>query len=138
MRKSFQDGDFVTFCNYLPSELIAQMGGRDTLIEFTRNTMKQMEGQGFKIMSMTVDTPKKIINYLNNLQTIIQQNLNLKTRDGHMIVKTYLIAFSADGGKNWYFADTSNISPDELKSIFPYLSSELIIPTKEPPKIYRE
>jgi hypothetical protein len=87
---------------------------------------------------MTVDTPKKIINNQNNLQTIIQQNLTLKTKDGHMVVKAYLVALSRNMGKTWYFVDTSNMSPEELKSIFPSLSNKLIIPEKEQPKIYRE
>jgi hypothetical protein len=138
MKKSFAEKDFVTFCNYIPPEIVKKAGGKDKLIELTRNSLKEMEEQGFKIMSMTVDTPQKIINNQNNLQTIIQQNLTLKTKDGHMVVKAYLVALSRNMGKTWYFVDTSNMSLNELKSIFPFLSNKLIIPEKEQPKIYRE
>jgi hypothetical protein len=138
MRRSFSEGDYVTFSNYIPPELIVKAGGKDSLIALTKNTIKDMEDHGFRIMSMTVDTPKTIINNQNNLQTVMQENLAIKTKDGHMLVKAYLVAMSADMGKNWYFADTSNMTMDELKSMFPYLSAALVIPEKERPKIYRD
>jgi hypothetical protein len=58
----------------------------------------------------------------------------MKTSFGNLALETTLIAISSDGGKNWYFIDTSVYNVNDLKKAMPDLSPDLVIPPAKPPK----
>lgn len=139
MKQSLLQGDFATFADYVHPEVIKMAGSRDKLIELTKESYKILEIEGYKLSAVTVDDPATIIsNSSGNLQAVIQENLTLKNKRGHLLSKSYLVALSGDMGANWNFIDTNGRTIDQLLSIFPFLSNHLIIPKKEKPTFYKD
>ena len=73
-------------------------------------------------------------------QCILPQHIKMSVPGGGGYLKstTYLIAFSNDQGKQWYFLDASNKTPEQLKQIFPELSDDLIIPSPPQPEFIKK
>jgi hypothetical protein len=139
MKQSLMDGDYPTFTSYIHPQVANLVGGKDKLIELTKESYKILEIEGYKISAVTIEYPAAIIdNSPDNLQTIVQENLTLKNKKGRLISKSYLIAISNDMGATWFFIETSGKTLDEMKSVFPFLNNNLVIPKKEKPQFYRD
>jgi len=101
-----------------------------------RDTMnKYMKQFGAEIKKVTIGNPGKIISYKKQLQTTVPQTTEASFLGNAVILQSTLIAISDDGGKHWYFVDTSIYRGEKIKSALPELSPELVIPPPSMPKI---
>ncbi len=138
MKQSILDKNYAAFTNYVHPKIIAMAGGRDTLILLTKKSFGQLEAQGYTISNITNDDPSQIITEGNLLQSLLPEEFELKAKNGHLLTKSYMLAISDDNGRTWKFIDTSNKTFDQLKGIFPSLSSKINIPKRESPVFFND
>ena len=134
MAKALQKKDFTSFTRYMHPKVIQMAGGTARMIEKmdTINTVAKQFGA--EIKRILIGNPTNIINYKKELQVTLPQTTEMKTGFGNLTLETTLVAISTDGGKNWYFIDTSVYDIQDVKKVLPDLSPDLVIPTAKPPK----
>ncbi|MFT3705116.1 MAG: hypothetical protein QM802_22305 [Agriterribacter sp.] len=133
----FVQKDYVAFIKYVNPKVLTAMGGKDKMMETLKAAMKQMEEQGISFNKFTIGEPSKIIYTKTDLESVVPQILELKTKDGRVVSTSYLVATSNDNGKTWYFVDTAGKTLAQMKTFIPSLSNELVIPAKTQPVFYK-
>ncbi len=128
MNQAFLAKDYETFATFVNPKLIEVMGGKQRFLSVTREGMKGIESEGWVLTGITFEKPFKLIYTDKEIQTVLTQNMKGNIPGGKITVKSYLIATSNNGGKNWYFFDTDGKSLKTLTLAFPNLSSQLYIP----------
>ena len=127
--------DVDKIVTYMPPKLVENAGGKEKMM-MARDTMnKYMKQFGAEIKKVTIGNPGKIISYKKQLQTTVPQTTEASFLGNAVILQSTLIAISDDGGKHWYFVDTSIYRGEKIKSALPELSPELVIPPPSMPKI---
>jgi hypothetical protein len=127
--------NFKSFAKYAHPALTKTLGGEKEMISALKNGFKQMEEEGNKLISIQIDEPAKVISIGEELQSILTETLEMSVPRGKFLTKSVLIAISKDGGKHWYFIDTSGKSLKKIQSELPGISDELIIPPPEQAKL---
>jgi hypothetical protein len=136
MVRSLLEKNYEKFANYIYPGIIKIGGGKDKLIAATKKSYEDMAKDGFSIADVTLGEFSTILKSGTTLQAVIEEKLKIKFKQGHMVSKSYLIAVSEDGGKTWTFIDTSNKTLEQVRQLFPLVSTKLVIPKKEDPLFY--
>ena len=138
MGSAFMKNDFATFSKYMHPNVISFVGGRETMKNKMDSAATTMKNFGITFKRYWIGSPGEIINYKNQLQSVLPVSTTIKTPLGELIAETSMIVISMDGGKNWYFIDTNVYKVDKLKNVLPDLSPKLIIPPQKQPKFIPE
>jgi hypothetical protein len=134
----FLQKNYTAYINYVHPKIVSMLGGKQKMIGYLKNTMAEMKRSGFTFDDMQIGEPSPIITTKTEWQSVVPQTIQLGTAQGKLVTTGYLIAVSSNRGKTWYFIDTSNKTLDDLKKTFPGLSSQIVIPEKEQPKLSNE
>jgi hypothetical protein len=134
MAKALLKKDYVTFSKYMHPKVTAYAGGKTKLIQQMDTANAVAAKFGAEIKRVLIGNPGTIVTYNKELQAVLPQTTEMKTGFGNLSLETTLVAISEDGGKNWYFVDTSIFNIKDLKKSLPNLSPELIIPPAKSPK----
>jgi hypothetical protein len=138
MGKLFVEKNYSQYVKFVHPKILKMFGGEEKMVEFLKKTIAETESQGFTFKDVTIGEHSELIVSGNEIQSIIPQILELKTKDGRLITTSYLLALSPDKGKKWYFIDTGGKTLEELRTIFPSLSSKLIIPPATQPEFHND
>lgn len=134
MAKALLKKDFPTLTKFMHPNIIQIAGGQQRMIE-RMDTINAVAKQfGAEIKRIMIGNPGPIVKYKKELQVVLPQTTEMKTSFGNLAVETSLIAISTDGGKNWYFIDTSVYKLQDVKKAMPNLSPDLVVPPAKPPK----
>jgi hypothetical protein len=134
MAKALIKNDFATFSKYLPPAIIEYAGGKQMMKSKMDSASEAMKQFGASIKKILIGNPGEIIEYKNQLQSVLPQTTTIETMLGEVTAETSLIAISADNGKNWQFVDTNIYRVDKLKNVLPDLSPQLVIPPRKKPE----
>jgi len=138
MGSAFMKNDFATFSKYMHPNIIAFAGGRDKMKSKMDSAAMAMKNFGISFKRYWIGTPSEIIDYKNQLQSVLPISTTIKTPLGEVIAETSMIVISIDNGKNWYFIDTNVYKVDKLKNVLPDISPKLVIPPQKQPKLIPE
>lgn len=138
MGRAFVKGDYQTFSKYTYPPIVNAMGGESRMTNVLANTAISMKAQGMAFDAITFDKPTKIVKRDDELQCTLQQHTTIKLANGRAVVTSTLIAISKDGGKNWFFVDTSDKSEAEIRKALPNLSTAITIPAQAKPVYYKD
>jgi len=138
MAKLFVAKDYTEYVKYINPKVITMAGGRDKMIGLIKTSLKQIADQGLTIRDLTIGDSLRIVIAKSGLQSVVTEILELKTKDGRLKATSYLIATSPDKGKTWYFIDTGGKTLADMKTKFPALSDDLIIPEKKTPVFFHD
>ncbi len=131
------DKDYEKFSQFTYPGLIELIGGKEKFIQVIEKGMSLVT-----ISKVSIGEPSKILTVGTELQATIPETLEIRVEDsepkGILVDKSTLIAVSKDGGKNWYFMDTSTNGLDKLRVQFPNLSPDLVVPPKQKPIFYKD
>jgi hypothetical protein len=130
------DNDLFIRFTYLG--LVKKMGGEEAYAALLEKSMEDISAGGFTITETTVDPPTTIVRQKETLQCTVNEHITMKSEQGTIKSLSTLIAVSADEGLTWRFLDTSGATLDDMRAIFPELSTTLIIPKKEQPQFLPE
>ena len=138
MGKLFIEKNYEQYVKFVHPKILKMFGGEEKMIEFLKKTIEETENQGFIFKDVKIGEHSELIVAGNEIQSIIPQILELKTKDGRLVTTSYLLALSTDKGKKWYFIDTAGKTLEELRTMFPSLSSKLIIPPATQPEFHND
>jgi len=138
MGSAFMKNDFATFSKYMHPNIIAFAGGREQMKNKMDSAATAMKNFGISFKRYWIGSPSEIINYKNQLQSVLPISTTIKTPLGEVIAETSMIVISTDNGKNWYFIDTNVYKVDKLKNVLPDISPNLVIPPQKQPKFIPE
>jgi hypothetical protein len=130
MKKLFLAEDYRTFSNYTYPKVIEMFGGKEEMIQATKNGIDQMKKEGYQIVDITYKDASKLLTQDQELQCSLTQELLMQMPQGKLLAEYTLIAISADKGKNWKFLDTSGKSKEVMIKYFPNLHPDLVIKPK--------
>jgi hypothetical protein len=138
MGSAFMKNDFATFSKYMHPNIIAFAGGKEKMKDKMDSASMAMKNFGITFKRYWIGNPSEIINYKNQLQSVLPVSTTIKTPLGEVIAETSMIVISMDNGKNWYFIDTNVYKVDRLKNVLPDISPKLVIPQQKQPKFIPE
>ena len=130
-------GDYGKMADLTHPKLVEQVGGRAKMISMIELGMKEMKAQGIEFKSATVEAPSAVVKEGGHLFSVVPFTLKMSVPGGAMSQKSYLIASSADGGKQWHFVDGSGVDDEKLKLMYGSVPLKLKLPAKVPPVIER-
>lgn len=108
-------------------------GGLDKIQADLEKQIANIEKSGSKILSAWPGDASTVIDTADEYQCTIPQYMKMQLTNGALTTQTTLIALSNDKGKTWYFIDVTDKSLAQWRTVFPNLSSRLVIfPPKEP------
>ena len=128
--------DYATFVKFIHPSILSLSGGNQKMIAQLQKGIKEMEENGTSFSSVEFGIPGQILQAKGELQCIVTQRLTMKMPNGKLLVKSAMIAVSADKGHQWLFIDTAAGDLKTLQKIVPTLSNQLHIPAKEEPTFY--
>ena len=135
MGSAFMKNDFTTFAKYMHPNIIAFAGGKEKMKAMMDSAYGAMKLFGVSFKRYWIGNPGEIINYKDQLQTVLPQTTTMTTPLGELTAETHWIVISTDKGKNWYFIDTNVYQVDKIKNVLPDLSPKLVIPPRKQPKL---
>lgn len=138
MAKLLLAKDYSAFVKYTYPPILKMAGGEAKMTALIKQSFKQIEDQGYKILKVSIENPTGIIHFGKKLQCSVTQLLEMKVPNGRIVSKSTLIGNSDNNGKNWTFLDTHGATLQELQKTIPGLSNDLIIPEKTEPVLYKE
>ncbi len=134
MTDAFLKRDFKHFGQLMHPQLVALMGGDSVLSRALDTQIKDMEKSGYIIENIATSAPiLPFVRCKKSVQTILPQQMILKTPKGRMQINANYWVISEDDGKTWHFADTSNFEPYVFRQYFLDICPDLKIPEKTEP-----
>ncbi len=77
---------------------------------------------------MSIGTPHRPVKSGAPLKSLVPQKVVLSTPSGPLVQKYFLLAVSADDGRNWSFIDLGGMTSAPFSLIFPELAEGLDFP----------
>ena len=132
-------GDYETIAAYTyPAllEMLDEAGGPDkTAVEFLKETMERMKGNGASIDSGTVGKPTPHVVAGDQLHAIVPTQLFMTMNNMQVNIESFMIAVSSDAGATWTFVNGSSNTEMLLPMLFPEWNDELELPERKNPEI---
>ncbi|WP_336518131.1 hypothetical protein [Pollutibacter soli] len=135
MGKALVNNDMTAFKKFMYPKLVQMEGGEKKLSLLADSALLMFKSMGGTVNKIIFGNPADIITNEKQLQTTLSQTIYLATVFADIEYETTLLALSKDGGKNWYFIDTSLFRENDLRTKLPEISTNLVIPKSAKPKI---
>ena len=116
--------------NTYPHAVLAY-GGRQQMIKMLAKSADKMKEQQVTLTNVIIGSPGKFYNTATEIQCLVPESLTIKENQIHMVKHTWVLAISADGGKRWYFVDLNTYGVNNLHTMVPDLSKDIVIPKLE-------
>jgi hypothetical protein len=116
----------MAYYTYPP--IVKMMGGPAQMEKQITQTIGQMQTNGVIFKSVTIGEVKDITPSKGDLYSIVQDILQLSMNGTVITRSSYLLAYSHDNGKRWYFVDTAPIKNQNMKKMFPTYPPGFVIP----------
>lgn len=124
--------DYDTYVSYNHPDVINGVeNGREGMIAMIQKQVHGIEESGTLVTAVWPRKPEKIIDTAGEWQCTMQQFIEYRLPEGKITAQTTIIGISPDKGKTWYFVDTADRKLEDVRTLFPNLSSQLDVP---PPK----
>jgi TPR repeat protein len=132
-------GHYARVADFTYPKVVEMMGGRDKMIETTRQIVEDMKDRGVTIVSIEVSEPERVVTANDKLFAVVPQVVRMQGAKKTARSNGFLIAVSEDAGKNWSFIDGDALHEkpgqerETLAQILPDFPALLSLPKWEPP-----
>ncbi|RZJ71508.1 MAG: hypothetical protein EOO45_11810 [Flavobacterium sp.] len=133
MGRAFIAKDYPAFTKFTHPAIVLLMGGEKNVLEYTTKSFAELEAEGIEFSNVTFAAPSEILSVDGELQSTLQQMIEMKVQGGTLTVATTLIAVSRDNGANWYFVDASGNDVAMMRKTIANLSPRLNLPPNPDP-----
>ncbi len=134
MGASLLKKDFSIFLKTTyPEALKRTEGGTEKMMHDMKKQLSNLEASGNSIIGAWPGKPSQMIDTAGELQCTLPHFLKMKLPNGLLTTETTLICLSPDKGNTWYFIDATDKNLQEWRSLFPNISSRLVIPQPKDP-----
>lgn len=139
LAEAFSRQDFDKVASLTYPKLVELMGGRERMVAFLNQGVKQAEAENVTFLSNTVGQPEEIISVERQLFAVIPTTLKMRVPEGILTGQSFLIGVSKDQGENWTFVGGSGgVNREKLKVLFPAAADKLKLPELKPPVLQKE
>lgn len=108
-------------------------GGKEKMLADIKKQVAAMERVGNTITAMWPGEPSAMVDTAGELQCTMPQFMKMNMPNGKLTTETTLVCISTDKGKTWYFIDAVDKNINEMRALFPNISSKLVLlPSPEP------
>lgn len=137
VRDATVKGDYSKVAEMSLDAIVAELGGKEKMIENIRKGMEQIKERGFEIKAYNIGEPGAFIEKDRKTFVVVPTTMEMKFPKGLIRSKSFLLAISSDMGKTWKFADGAGISknPGLREKLVPDLPKELEFPKPATPEI---
>lgn len=118
--------DYVVYNH--PKVLEQVKGGRVGMAIQVAEQIKNIEESGNIITAVWPKMPENMLDTAGEWQTTMQQFMEFRLPEGKIKSETTIIGMSPDKGKTWYFMDVAGRTLNDIRQLFPNLSTKLVIP----------
>jgi hypothetical protein len=134
MVDAFMNSEYKTLVKYTYPKVVQMMGGEQQMINIVDKSISEMKEQGYSFKSVQIGLTNQRVKAGKEIHALVLQTLVMSVPGGSITAPSYLLAISANGGKQWHFVDTAPLNDKaKLKAIFPYFNLALKIPMKQQP-----
>src|SRR5262249_8984521 len=120
-------------------KIVEMMGGREKMIEALKDGMKQLKEKGFSFRSVEVGEPAEFAEEGKDTFVVVPTTTEMAAPGGKIVVKSYLLGISPDGGKAWTFVDGNGIGTAENREqVLPKLPEKLKLPEVQEPTFIKD
>lgn len=128
--RAFMEGNYERLADFTYPKIVEMMGGREKMAEFVRKSMAGVKAEGFETLSYVAADPTQVLREGRDTYAIVPAKLRMRTPGGTIFVsESFMIAFSADDGKNWKFVSGATADAAKLKLLMPEVADKLKLPT---------
>jgi hypothetical protein len=135
--RAFLAGDFAKLADLTYPKVVQMMGGKANMVSFLEAGQKQMQSEGFEIVSYTVGEPEKVVRAGTKLLVVVPTVLKAKVREGVLTQPSYLLGVSDARRKKWTFIDGSSLDASKLRTVLPEAAGRVALPKKQEPTLER-
>lgn len=131
--------DYAKIIDLTYPKVIEIMGGREKMIDALKDGMRELKEKGFRFRSLEVSEPGEVLSEGKNTFVVVPTTTEMTAPGGKIVVKSYLLGISPDGGKAWTFVDGNGIgTPEKRAKILPKLPEQLKLPDPHEPEFIKE
>jgi hypothetical protein len=124
------EGNYERLADFTYPKIVEMMGGREKMAEYVRKGMAEVKSQGFETLSYSpAAAPTQVLREGGQFYAILPAKLRMRTPSGvNFISESFMIAVSADDGKNWTFVSGATADAAKLKLLMPEVADKLKLP----------
>jgi hypothetical protein len=131
--------DYAKVVDLTYPKVVELTGGREKMIGALEAGMKQLKEKGFAFHSVEVGEPGEFLVEGKNTFVVVPTTTEMTAPRGKMVVKSYLLGISPDGGKAWTFIDGHGLgTAEKRKLILPDLPEKLELPEPHEPEFIED
>lgn len=124
MQYAFQTNDLDKFITYIHPVTVKPLG-EENFKSAIQGARKYLDAQSVSIKAVFVDSIIHTEKNLNNIQTIVLNRIVFDRPTGDSTAFQRTLCVSEDGGKKWYYFNTTGQSFQDIKNGFPYINEAL-------------
>src|SRR5579871_1237175 len=133
--EALKQDDYAKVVDLTYPKVVELMGGREKMIGALTDGMKQLKEKGFSFRSVEVGEPAEFVEGEKDTFVVVPTTTEMTAPGGKIVVKSYLLGISPDGGKAWTFVDGNGIGTVERREkILPKLPEKLKLPDPHEPE----
>lgn len=118
--------DYVVYNH--PKVLEQVKGGRAGMAVQIAQQIKDIEDAGNIITAVWPKMPDTVLDTAGEWQTAMQQYMEYRLPEGKIKSETTIIGISPDKGNTWYFLDVAGRTLNDIRELFPNVSTKLVVP----------
>jgi hypothetical protein len=131
--------DYAKVVDLTYPKVVELVGGREKMIDVLKVGMKKLKDEGFSFRSVEVAEPGEYVEEGKSTYVVVPTTTEMSVPGGRMVLRSYLLGISTDGGKAWTFVDGSGMGTvEKRKMIFPKLPEKLKLPEAHEPKFIKD
>lgn len=117
--------------------LIKQVGGPDAMRDMLSKNLAGLEERGMAVLGTEIVSVSDPVQAGSEIHAVVRATRTVKAPGGRQIQDTFMIAVSADQGKNWTFVDGPQLTPQHIDQLFPDFNDALVLPRVKAPVFER-
>ena len=132
---AWQRQDFVGIIAYLPPRVVAQYGGRATVLRELKDQFAQARSLGVERMEALSGRAPMPRQFGSLLASVVPVTAILHSAHLDLTQQTHVLAVSSDQGKRWFFMLLYQVTQAELNAWFPEFAGKVVVPDDSAPQM---
>jgi hypothetical protein len=119
----------------MAEDAIKFVGGRERVVKELTTGKADMARDGWAFDHVDIDAPQEIVEGGARLFAIVPQRVTMRSPQGHVLQRGYLLAISSDAGQSWKFIDGAGLTVENVKKIVPGFPTTIELPEHTKPEV---
>jgi hypothetical protein len=136
--EAMKKSDYARLIDLTYPKAIELAGGRESAIRAVEEEMKRAKDQGFSFRSIEAGEPGEILEEGKNSFVVVPTSMEMTAPGGRLVLKSYLLGISSDGGNAWTFIEGVGLrTAEQREQVLPRLPEKLKLPEVGKPRVIK-